>query len=118
MNVDDAVRMAEDDAVAVIGYARDGGSNPIVWITGNSYMPPLRDVGQAEAVWQESYETPELWEAYTETFEEALSAADVYLDAPEWDNALYVVDLQRFEYVESDVIGADLQDDWAPVYSS
>jgi hypothetical protein len=113
MNIDDAVRMAEEDAETVIGYARDGGSNPIVWITGNSYMPPLRDVGQAETVWQAD-DTGELWEAYAETFEHALETAEVYLGAPEWDNALYVVDLQRFEYVESET-GADLQDDWTAI---
>lgn len=36
------------------------------------------------------------------------------LDAPEWDNSLYVVDTRRFEYVE-DNDSETLSGEWAPI---
>jgi hypothetical protein len=100
---------ALEDAKWAIEAARLSDT-PIVWITGNSYMPPIRSIPNAEECYKED-DGGEAFELYVEAFEEALTEADVLLDAPDWDNALYVVDLKRWTYTE-DEEGEDLNDDW------
>jgi hypothetical protein len=88
---------------------------PVVWITGNSYMPPMRSITAAETVWQAvNNDDGELWASFTELVESYLQKADVALECPEWDNALYAVDLRRWAYRE-DPTGDDLNDEWEPV---
>lgn len=113
-----AMTAAREIAGEMIAAARNSGDDPIAWVTGNAYMPPLRSFAAAEEVWQAS--SGELmddpWDALTCELERLLDEANVSMNCPEYDNALYVVDLARFEYAESD--GSEtLQDDWKPIGS-
>jgi hypothetical protein len=103
-----AEQWGREDAEDAIDAARFS-SEPITFITSNAYMPPLRDFGRAEEVWQT--DDWDAWEAYCWGFEDALDKAEVLLDSPEYDNALYVVDLRRWEWME-DPEGTDLAADW------
>lgn len=94
--------------------ARTSGPDPIAWITGNAMMPPLRWLALAERVWQSDDNADgEAFAYLTELVESHLSDANVALECPDYDNALYAVDLNRFEYVESE-LGETLQADWRP----
>jgi hypothetical protein len=88
----------------------------VLFITGNSYMPPLRAYSCSEQVWV--IDLPDVWEVYVERLEQRLTELNVYLGSPEDDNSLYVVDLARFEYVEQGT-GVDFDDsfaaDWKPI---
>lgn len=106
-------RTAREIADSITEAARNSGTDPIAWVTGNSYMPPLRSFPAAEAVWQADDDGEDF--AYlTELVEARLSEASVALECPEHDNALYAVDLRRFEYDE-DPDGETLQADWKPL---
>lgn len=108
---------AKADALDAIGAAHGAlPEEPVTFITGNNYMPPLRAYGRAEDFWAASdgctlEDLPTPWEVYVEVFEEELQKNDVALECPEYDNALYVVDLRRFEYIE-DAEGDSLNDEW------
>lgn len=119
-------RIAREIADSVISDARNSGDDPIAWVTGNSYMPPLRSFDAAEDVWQHAAnEDGEAFAWLTELIEGYLSDANVAMECPPWDNALYVVDLARFAYVDRDGLalaeddgedeGETLQDDWQPI---
>lgn len=112
---DETIRQyARQIADEIITAARTSGSDPIAWVTSNAMMPPLRWFDLAEHVWQsDSNENGELFPWLTELVESHLSDANVALECPEYDNALYAVDLARFEYTESPD-GETLQDDWTP----
>lgn len=80
---------------------------PIIWVTGNLYMPPMRSFPVAEEVWEEAWSErqftdgtpdPYLWELFCETVEDELSRSAVIMESPDYDNSLYVVDLSRWEY--------------------
>lgn len=91
----------------------------VVWLTGNRYVPAIRDLPDAERLWGLSNSVPgefaaETWELFIEGLESRLTELDVYLAQPEYDNALYVVDLARWEHVE-DAEGDDLADDWRAI---
>jgi hypothetical protein len=94
-------RAAKRIADSIIADARNI-EGPIVWVTGNSYMPPLRSFSDAEEVYQGRY--PEngggYWEFLVEELERLLSDAGVILDCPEDDNALFAVDARRWEFDE------------------
>jgi len=110
-------RIAAGIAESIIDDARNSGPDPIAWITGNSMMPPLRSFNAAENVWQHpANDDGEAFAYLVEVLESLLSDASVALEAPEYDNSLYAVDLARFEYSESED-GENLQDDWVPVAS-
>jgi hypothetical protein len=104
---------AREIADEVIEAARNSGSDPIVWVTENHYMPPIRSFAAAEKIWQTD-RTGDVLEFLIEETERLLSAADVAMECPDYDNALYAVDLKRFAYVE-DPNGENLQDDWKPI---
>ena len=104
---------AREIADQITDAARNSGTDPIAWVTGNAMMPPLRWFTAAEAIWQEDTDG-EAFEYLTETVERYLGEAHVALECPDYDNALYAVDLARFEYVESED-GETLQSDWHPV---
>jgi hypothetical protein len=91
-------------------------TEPVAFVTGNSYMPPLRSYSEAEAVWHYDgdHGTGD-FELVVEGVESALSKANVLLSAPEYDNALYVVDLARWESVEDDIDGDSLNDEWRAI---
>jgi hypothetical protein len=104
---------AREIADEVIEAARNSGSDPIVWVTGNNYMPPLRSFAAAEKIYQTD-RTGDVFAFLVEQLEQLLAEADVFMECPDWDNAYYAVDRRRFEYVE-DSDGENLQDDWKPV---
>lgn len=111
--------MAREIADSIISDARTL-HGPVIWITGNAYMPPMRAVADAERVYQaDNNRDGELWAWFTEMVEAHLSEADVYLGIPDYDNALYVVDLRRWQLSEAaenydlDAID-DLNDEWEP----
>ena len=103
---------AQAIAESIVESAHNSGPCPIVWITGNNYMPPLRSFAEAEAVWQDDADGQDFAELVDQV-ESRLTDANVLLDCPEYDNALYAVDTARFEHVESD--GDNLADEWRPV---
>lgn len=106
--------LARADAADAIQIARTE-PGPVTFITGNNFMPPLRAFGHAEHVWQnDDTQFGTDWETYFETFETALADANVYLDCPDYDNALYVVDLARFQPAE-DPDGDFLDGEWEPI---
>lgn len=104
---------ASDIATVITEDARGSGDDPIAWVTGNAYMPPLRSFSAAEAIWQDD-ETGEDFQYLAEQVEAKLADAEVALECPEYDNALYAVDLKRFEYVEDPGDHETLQEDWKP----
>jgi hypothetical protein len=112
---DYARRIADSITVS----ARTSGPDPIAWVTGNSYMPPLRSFTLADRIWQMSPDTDpegEAWEMLTELVDSRLDDAKVTLECPDYDNALYAVDMARFEWIEQTAPEADtLQDEWRPV---
>ena len=104
--------IAQSIADEIIESARLSGDDPIAWVTGNSYFPALRSFTQAETIWQSGENADgELFNTLTEKIEKILADENVALESPEWDNALYAVDLTRFEYAE-DSYGDTLQSEW------
>lgn len=85
---------------------------PVVWQTGNNYFPPIRSFPVAEDVYQADVRGA-LWEVFTEALERELNNRDILLECPDYDNALYGVDLRRWRRTEW-VSGAvdDLNDEW------
>lgn len=91
---------------------------PVVWITGNSYMPPGRSIIEAEQVWQSRMnDDGEAYAALWEEVERHLSDGNVILECPEWDNALYAVDLARWQYREDGESSDDLNGEWEEITS-
>lgn len=112
----DTVRtMAREIADSIISDARTL-HGPVIWITGNAYMPPMRAVADAERVWNaDNNRDGELWAWFTEMVEAHLSEADVMMECPDYDNALYVVDLRRWQFKDDDGHETDdINDDWEP----
>lgn len=93
---------AREDAARVIEAVRASGKDsPIIWLTSNAYFPPLREIGSADKFYSGSFWNPsQAWEVYVETFNSEVERANVLVDAPEWDNALYGVDLTIWRYRE------------------
>ena len=108
--IEDIAKSIADD---MIGSARDSVT-PVCFVTGNSYVPSLRSYPQAETVWQATYDgtDPDLFSYLYETVEAYLEEADVYLGEPEYDNALYVVDLRRFQAIEDLDNAETLDGEW------
>ncbi|HEY1700763.1 MAG TPA: hypothetical protein VGG75_13705 [Trebonia sp.] len=98
-------RYAYEIAVLVTHAARESNT-PVVHVTGNSYVPPLRSFAGAELVWSadngahsaDEFAGPALYEFLTCELKRLLDEANVYLDSPPDDNALYVVDLNRWRW--------------------
>jgi hypothetical protein len=105
--------LAREIAQVARGAAED---QPVQFITSNSYMPPLRDMPVAEAIWQAGetasiWSPDETWVSFVEALESALDNEQVFMACPEYDNALYVVDLRRFEHSDNPDAD-DLNDEW------
>jgi hypothetical protein len=96
-----------------ITAAARGSRSPVVFVTGNSFMPPLRSFPAAENIWQHG--TAEAWEALAETILDFLSRENIYLGIPDYDNALYAVDTARWQQSADDADGDTLDDEWEPV---
>lgn len=98
--------------------AEDARSNPgpVVWVTGNSYFPAFRSFSLAERVWDaENNDDGELFAFLVEETERLLSDMNVALESPEYDNALYAVDLSRWQYRDDTEEADDLDDEWEPI---
>jgi hypothetical protein len=108
---------AESIADEIISAARASGDDPIAWVTGNAYMPPMRSFPSAESIWQlPSNVAGEAWELLVELVEKRVDDASVALECPDYDNALYAVDTARFEYAEDQAEAAEtLQGEWRPI---
>lgn len=116
---DDTIRdYARQIADSMINDARNSGSDPVVFVTGNSYMPPLRSFTLAERIWQHMTDAPgeegSAWAFLVEEVERLLDEANVYLASPEYDNCLYVVDLERFSAKDDSEEAETLSDEWEP----
>jgi hypothetical protein len=119
-------KMARELADAIISDARTV-HGPVVWVTSNQYMPPMRSFPSAEYVYQaDNNRDGELFAFMVELVEDHLNSANVLLESPDYDNALYVVDLNRWQYKERqfstpyfpsvpDDDSDDLNDEWEPV---
>lgn len=104
-------RLAREVSDEIIAWAQHSTA-PVAWVTGNAYMPPLRSFPEAETVWDAANnEDGELFQWFAELVENNMDAANVLLDCPEYDNALYAVDLNRWQYRE-DPDGEDLNGEW------
>jgi hypothetical protein len=113
--VQQAGKLIARDVIAPV--AREGG--PVVWLTSNSYMPPIRDLPEVERVWNAD-DTGEFFPLLIESIERTLDEEKVLMEAPEYDNALYVVDLTRWEYIDEDELPEDifekgLDAEWRPI---
>lgn len=100
----------------IAALAKDpANTGPIVWLTGNAMMPPLRELDACERVWHLPGEDGTFWEVLMDAIESKLAELNVAMEAPEYDNALYVVDLERWEYVpeeERDEDANTLNEEW------
>lgn len=114
-------RYADEIADSIISDARTV-HGPVVWITGNAYMPPMRAITLAERVYQaDNNRDGELWADLVAMVEDRLSEADVLMECPDYDNALYAVDLRRWQFKDSDgehhpdfYESWDINDEWEP----
>jgi hypothetical protein len=88
--------------------AADSGDEPVVALTGNSYMPPIRALDNVEEVWQTN--DMDAFEALMDGIESELEVLNVSMSSPDFDNALYVIDLNRFEM--SDDVDLDDPNIW------
>lgn len=103
-------------AASIIADAR-AAETPVVFVTGNSYMPPGRWFTEAEQVWNcRVNDDGEAYEALWEEIGRILTDAKVYLGCPEYDNSLYAVDMSRWEHNEDAADDSDTLDgEWRPV---
>jgi hypothetical protein len=106
---------AESVAAKLTERARRSGDEPVVFVTGNSYFPPLRSFPEFEALWQEEYASGDAFGFAVEILEDALNEADVYMGDTVYDGSLYVVDTARFEYdeqIDVEDYRETLSDEW------
>ncbi len=108
-NLTQAGALIARDVIAPVARA---GAGPIVWLTSNSYMPPIRDISDVERVWIADESGEEAFSTLVEAIESKLDQEQVYMACPEYDNALYVVDLKRWEHTADDTPADDLNDEW------
>lgn len=108
-------KAAHEIARSIIRDAR-ASTTPVVWVTSNRYVPPMRDFNAAEYVNDaENNSDGELFAFLVELVEDELGMAEVTLEAPEWDNALYAVDLKRWQFREDAADAEDLNDEWEEI---
>lgn len=109
--------MAGKLADSIIVAARTDHGPPVVWLTGNNYMPPLRSFPPAERVYQaDNNRDGELFAWFAELVEARVAEANVMMECPEYDNALYAVDLSRWQHKETGDFYEtwDINDEWEP----
>lgn len=102
---------AADIAGDMIAAARGSAREPVVFVTGNSYYPPIRHYAAADS----AYENGRLFEL-TEELEQLLEDAGVYLDEGP-DGSLYAVDLKRFRFTDYDETSDTLPGQWEEIHS-
>jgi hypothetical protein len=116
-NVRDQIFATVDQIVNLlserIAEVARASTEPVLFVTGNAYMPPARSFPPAEAVYQADNDG-DVWEHFTEALWGRLEDLSILMEAPEYDNSLYVVDLARWERrEESEIEDADsLDGEW------
>lgn len=112
---------AKSIADSIIADARNV-EGPVVWVTGNRYMPPARSFPEFEHVWQHEmneatpahpYRAGMATEIMWEEVERLLSEANVETFVPEHDNSIYAVDLARWQYLDVEE-GDEPNPDYSP----
>lgn len=73
-------------------------NDPVVELTGNRMMPPLRNFDDAESVWTAD-DTGDIWEAFCEAVDSKLKELDIDTGCPDYDNAMYGVDGKRWRFI-------------------
>lgn len=106
-------RIVAEHVADDIARAARASEQPVVFVTGNAYMPPIRSFPEAEALWQDD-PTGAAFELFTEALDARLELANVLLECPDYDNALYAVDLARWQRTEDAEDAEDLNDEWEP----
>lgn len=110
--------LTSEVAAEIIDAARNSGNDPIAWVTGNAMMPPARSFSAMKEIWQEDYNRDEpVFDWVWEEIERKVAAAGVYVGCPEFDNALFAVDLNRWQFRDDDNFdgGDTLQDEWSKI---
>lgn len=69
---------------------------PVVALTSNTYMPPIRDYGEVERLWQ--MDESDLFELFMESFEQKVNEANLIIGSPDFDNMLYGVDGNKWTW--------------------
>lgn len=111
-------RLLARDVLAPIARQSE---QPIAWVTGNSMMPPLREIEYVEDLFALDADSDTTnataWEILNQAIDNELTGLNVSMDAPEHDNALYVVDTSRWERKDAndEDVGDDMNDEWRPV---
>lgn len=102
-----------DDVAGRIIYDARNVHGPIVWITGNAFMPPARAINEMEALWQDDIDHgTETFEMVWERVEQLCNDAKVFVDVPEFDNSIYAVDMARWEFIDEDDEAENLSDEY------
>jgi hypothetical protein len=105
-----AKRYARSIASYMISAARSAPeAEPVQFVTGNSFMPPLRSFGDADRVWNagngyanaDYFASARVWQALVDELERLLREANVHRQLY-YDNRMYVVDLNRFACCDDD----------------
>lgn len=78
----------------VIGPELAASDSPVVTLTSNSYMPPIRDYAEVERLW--TLDNGDVFETFMETFEQKLNEYNFIVGSPDYDNMLYGIDLNRW----------------------
>jgi hypothetical protein len=110
-------KSAAEAAQVIVRLARESGDDPIAWVTGSQYMPPIRSIAAAEEWYQKDQEgTPYegMFGYFCEEVEQVLETENVLMASPDTDNALYAVDMQRWQHAGNDD-AETLQGEWKPV---
>lgn len=117
---------ATEIADSIIADAR-ASAIPVVWVTGNHYLPPARSFTAFEHVYQhplndnseaDEFRAGMASEHMWEEVERLLNKANVTTFVPDHDNAICAVDLARWEFDDSehneDYSEDDINGDWHP----
>ena len=103
-------------AGSIIETARSS-DRPIAWLTGNSYFPAFRSFTEAEHVWDAQYYVEaEIFPFLVEEVERHLDKAEVLMAQPDYDNALFAVDMKRWTCTFADYPCVDdMNDEWESI---
>lgn len=96
----------------MIVAARKSGDEPIVFVTGNSNFPALREFPEAESVYQDSGNADgDLWAEFAARLDDVLESAMTYHEVGP-DGSIYVVDMLRFRNIDYDDKAETLSAQW------
>lgn len=117
-DIDQYAGLVVRDVIAPV--ARES-EHPIEWLTSNRYMPAIRDLDRMDDFYTAIEDghvfakmAHDVWVMLVEAIESECEKQQIFMASPEWDNALYVVDLKRWELSENED-GDNMNDDWVPV---